>query len=146
VEYLPEHYQTTDYIKEKNGLFRALAHFAYQDQEQYWRVKDELVAYIAKHPGQFDKYLAKKGDQDAIEVDDHLYRLSNGDSIDGAELAAFSELYKLNLVVVSKKGGSVAAHQHVADPSNNEFKGVILQDGHYQLLTHSKNPTIEIKS
>ncbi|KAA1108180.1 hypothetical protein PGT21_003092 [Puccinia graminis f. sp. tritici] len=146
VEHLPEHYRTTDYIKEKNGLFRALAHFAYEDQEQYGRVRDELIAYIAKHPGQFEKYLTKKGEHDSIEVDDHLYRLSNGESIDGAELAAFSELYKLNLVVVSKKGDSVAAHQHVVDPSNNEFSGVILQDGHYQLLTHSKNPTIKIKS
>ncbi|OAV94022.1 hypothetical protein PTTG_06727 [Puccinia triticina 1-1 BBBD Race 1] len=136
VEYLPGSERTDKFIEDRQGLYRAFAHIKLKDQELHEQVRQQLIEHIRNNPEQFSRYLTtNEPNRNTISIDNRLYRLSDA-QLDGVELAAFADLQKSNVVLVSKTGNTVRVDKHTIDPFKREYKGISVEDGHYELLRY----------
>ncbi|OAV97948.1 hypothetical protein PTTG_12014 [Puccinia triticina 1-1 BBBD Race 1] len=146
VKYLPGGRQTVDFIKQDHGLFRALAHIASHNQYDPEVFRQELIDHIARHPKRFSTYLTTEGENHkTFTVRNQLYRLSDGQSVDGVEFAAFSDLHDINVFLVSKIGNTVRAQVRRSVRAYNEYRGIIVEDGHYELFGYKDPPRSSAK-
>ncbi|KAH9470683.1 hypothetical protein Pst134EA_004607 [Puccinia striiformis f. sp. tritici] len=135
IKYLPGHFKTDGLIKngKKRNMYRAFAQLAHKDQRQDYRVEYELRQYIAQNPERFRGYLTSEDAPGAkIYAGGRYYRLWDDKWGNGVEVAAFSELHRVNLLVVSKSSKSVHVHRQLFDQSN-KFHGILLQGDDDQL-------------
>ncbi|KAI9613336.1 hypothetical protein H4Q26_009936 [Puccinia striiformis f. sp. tritici PST-130] len=120
-------------IYQKRNMYRAFAQLAHKDQRQDYRVEYELRQYIAQNPERFRGYLTSEDAPGAkIYAGGRYYRLWDDKWGNGVEVAAFSELHRVNLLVVSKSSKSVHVHRQLFDQSN-KFHGILLQGDDDQL-------------
>jgi len=135
LDFLPGYEKSDHYINmDGNCLFRAFAHFKHGDQGKYADVKKEIIEYMLNNPGKFGEALEGEG-TNLDKVRRRVAELEAGEWGDEPEIKAFVNKYQMNLVVVSKSSQSLLVNvHHSPNPIQNNFKGLVLEHSHYELL------------